>query len=536
MLFKNKNKNTKKTNSKNLSQKSYDGQWFKKLIYRIKSLSILKHILIFYLFITFIGSAVLMLPFSHKVPIKYIDALFTSASAFSDTGLVTMQTSTTWTIFGQATISILILFGGIGWFALKIFFFNILFGKPISLTSRTALSAERGNVRIGETRQLIKVSVIAIFTMMTIAGLILSIYFYFSNTFWVGGPGANMGMNPHGNWDLSIRYGVFHSISAINNAGFDIMGGHSIAPYFSDYFVQIIFIVLFVFGGIGYPVIYDVWQFFKYKREGKKFKFSLFTKISCITYFLISIIGIAITFGIETTAKSTVNNPSFWSSTELLFDGQGIGEGQVMTTSNKTMALIFNTLSTRNAGFGTINLHHFTSATLVVHSVMMFIGSAPSSTAGGIRTTTFAIVVIGFWAKIRGKSSARVFKRRLNRDTVWNAYVVTTISVFLVIVATLIATTSFNTHGGHIKFGANYDNQRTPSYDFIDLFFEVSSAFGTTGLSTGLTSQLNNATKILLVIIMFIGQLGVSSTIFAFGSKKQRSRHYKYVEEDVTIG
>ncbi|NQZ28912.1 MAG: TrkH family potassium uptake protein [Mycoplasmatales bacterium] len=535
MLFKNKTK-TNKRKRKNLSHHNYVSPWYERIIFKFKNLSFLKHILIFYLFITFIGSGILMLPFAHNGSINYVDALFTSASAFSDTGLVTLQTSTTWTIFGQAIIAILILVGGIGWFALKIFLFNILFGRSISLTSRAALSAERGNVRIGETRQLIKVSVIAIFTMMTIAGLILSLYFFYSDSFFVGVQGSGMGINPHGNWALSIRYGVFHSISAINNAGFDIMGGHSIAPYFSDYFIQIIFIILFVFGGIGYPVIYDVWQYFVAKRKGERFKFSLFTKISCITYLLISLIGISLTFWIEVTAKSTTNNPSFWNSTELLFDGQKVGMGQQMTTSNKVMAVIFNTLSTRNAGFGTVNFHNFTSATLVVHSVMMFIGSAPSSTAGGIRTTTFAIVVMSFWAKIRGKSSVRAFNRRIPADTVWNAYVVTTVSIFMIIVVSLIATTSFNTYGGEIPFGANYKNEVDAQYDFTDLFFEVSSAFGTTGLSTGLTSKLNIASKITLILIMFIGQLGVSSTIFTFGNKKQRSRHYKYIEEDITIG
>ncbi len=535
MLFKN-NKNSKSSKRKKNSNSNYTSPWYEKMIFKFKNLSFIKHIILFYLFITFIGSGILMLPFAHHTNVNYIDALFTSASAFSDTGLVTMQTSTTWTMFGQAVIAILILVGGIGWFSLKIFFFNILFGRRISLTSRKVLSAERGNVRIGETRQLVKVSIIAILTMMTIAALTLSLYFYFANTFFSNPNDSSMGLDPHGDWALSIRYGVFHSISAINNAGFDIIGGHSIAPYFSDYFVQIVFITLFVFGGIGYPVIYDVFQYFVAKRKGKKFKFSLFTKISCITYIVISILGIGTTFLIEMTTKTTAQNQAFWYANELLFDGQMIGTGQKMNTGNKVMAIIFNTLSTRNAGFGTINFHQFSSATLIVHSIMMFIGSAPSSTAGGIRTTTIAIVAMAFWAKIRGKSSVRAFNRRIAPDTVWNAYVVTTISIFIVIVTSLVATSSFNTHGGQIPFGANYKNQINPEYDFTDLFFEVSSAFGTTGLSTGLTSMLNMPTKLMLIIVMFIGQLGVSSTIFAFGSKKQSSRHYKFIEENITIG
>ncbi len=537
MLFYNKKNKVQKNTRHNIS-------FFEGMVFWFRNLNFVKHIFVFYLLITFVGSGILMLPFSHRdVSVKYIDALFTAASAFSDTGLSTINATETWTIFGQFVISILILVGGIGWFALKIFVFNILFNKPISLTSRAALAGERGNVRFGDTRDLIKVSVISIFVMMTLSGLILSIYFYYSpmgfnEDFAQVGKFSGASLNPQGNWNTSIRYGVFHSISAINNAGFDIMGGHSISPYFKDYFVQIMFLMLFIFGGIGYPVIYDVKEYFHNKRKGQYFRFSLFTKVSCITYAFVSIVGIMATFISELSAVSTTDNPAFWDPrTKLSFppeDGRTIEA--TITQPQKVMALFFNTMSTRNAGFSTINFHTLNSATLIIHSIMMFIGSAPSSTAGGIRTTTFAIVCLSFWTHIRGKSSTRVFRRRINENTVRMSYVVTTISIFLVLLTSLISLTSLNVNGGPIKMGSKSAITGKTEYNYVHLLFETASAFGTTGLSTGLTPDISLTTKIFFIFIMFVGQLGVSSAILSFGSKKQSTRGYKFVEEDITIG
>ncbi|MCP4336748.1 MAG: TrkH family potassium uptake protein [Mycoplasma sp.] len=534
---------------KNKKNKIYGISLLERFIFWFKNLSFTKHILFIYLLITFIGSGLLMLPFSKNtdVHINYIDALFISASAFSDTGLVTVNTTETWSIFGQTIIAILILVGGIGFFALKIFIFNILFGKPISFGSRIALSAERGNIKIGETKDLIKVSIITLLTIMTFAGFILSIYFYFSPSGFneelanVNNNITGKKLNPTGNWNLSIRYGIFHSISAINNAGFDIMGSHSIAPYYKDFFIQFSFILLFIFGGIGYPVIYDIKRFFSAKRKGNLFKFSLFTKLSCSAYFIISILGITTTFIIEVNAKSQISNPSFWSTNFLYFDATNFTDPPIkspITKNQKILALLFNTLSTRNAGFSTINFHSLNTATLLLHSMMMFLGSAPSSTAGGIRTTTFAIVCISFWNHITGKTTTRAFKRKINSETVKSSYIVTTISLIMILIATLVSLTSLNTNGGQIRHGANYNftSSGEPQYGLGELLFETSSAFGTTGLSTGLTSLISTPTKITFILLMFIGQLGVSSAILAFGNKKQKSRHYKYIEEDIAIG
>ena len=526
-----------------------------RFLYWFRTLSIVKHIFVFYLFITLIGSLILFLPISHKDDISYVDALFTSASAFSDTGLVTKVTTMTWTYFGQAIIAILIFIGGIGWFALKVYLFNILFGRPISFATREALAAERGSSKIGATKNLIKVSVTIMIIIILIASVTFSIYFYFVDIDTNSGPMARMsamqGNNnfiavneiPTGNWSTSIRWGLFHSISAINNAGFDIMGQGSISAYYSHYGLQIIFIFLFVSGGIGYPVIYDFYLWIKSKFTGERHRWTLFTKISMVTYLSIVIISIGVTFAIELSAKNTPHGPlingdipenyqTFWNN-----DAYG-------TKGQKSMAIIFNTMSTRNAGFSTIDMDILTSPTLFFYVMLMFIGSAPSSTAGGIRTTTFAIVMMGIWTRIRGREKTKVFNKRIPTVTVNRAYVVFTVAVILVLSVTIIASSSLAMFGGQLneQIGLSagnpifrYSTNNNP-YTYTEILFEVASAFGTTGLSAGVTPYLSLSSKLALIIIMFIGQLGVSSSVLVWSTKNSEKKRYSFVKEDLSIG
>ena len=494
-----------------------------KWVYKFASLSFVKHILLFYLFITLIGSLLLYLPIAQQSvkSVGYINALFTSASAFSDTGLVTVTTATTWSIFGQAVIAILILVGGVGWFALKIYLLNILFGRPISFRSRETLAGERGSSKLGNTRRLVKISVSILFILVILATITLTLYFYFvePNTDPFGKNAAlssgqtpinYVNETPYHNALTAFRFGLFHAISGLNNAGFDIIGSSSLQPYYHRYGLQIIFIILFVIGGIGYPVLYDLFVFFKSRFTGEKFKWSLFTKVSMLAYVSVTIIGLASTFAMEVPKKG-----GFWENADYGSNG------------DKTMALFFNTMSTRNAGFGTIEMSDLSSGTMIIYSLMMFIGSAPSSTAGGIRTTTIAIIVLGIWSRIRGKRSVRIFNRKINMQTVGRSYIVAATASFIVLIGTLVLMSSWASYGGTAS---------DATFPMTALLFETASAFGTTGLSTGLTPQLSTASKLILILIMFIGQLGVSSTLLVWDSKRNKSRKYKLVEEDITIG
>ena len=506
--------------------------WFSWLLYKLKTFSFAKYILFFYLFITIIGSLFLYLPISQNKNqnIKYIDALFTSASAFSDTGLTTITTASSWSHFGQGIIAMLILFGGIGWFSLKVYFFNILLGRPISFKSNEIVVAERGTIQVHETRRIIKVSITILFFILFIFSIILTIYFYFSKP--LEQPFENVNStnmlyeNPYQNISISVRWGMFHTISALNNAGFDIMGSNSLQPFYQNYGLQIVFMILFITGGIGYPVIFDIYLWIKSKFTKENFKWSLFSKISMLTYVLVSLIGLAVVFTIEVSQLEIDNKTSFWS------------DSKYGTKNQKTMALIFNTFSTRNAGFSTIEMKSLSSTTLIIYSIMMFIGSAPSSTAGGIRTITFALVLLSLWSKIRGRNSVRAFNKRIPQNTVNKSFVVTTVSFVLIIIASIILTSSFKEYGGNLNNASNltkYD-QNVDYYSYVDLFFEVSSAFGTTGLSTGITSSISLFSKLSLILLMFIGQLGVSSSLLIWDKKNNNQRKFEFVEEDITTG
>ncbi len=194
---------------------------------------------------------------------------------------------------------------------------------------------------------------------------------------------GKLGISPYGSWSDAFRFGVFHTISALNNSGFDIVGPQSLAPYYFQFGLQLMFMLLFIIGGIGYPVIYDCYLYFKSKFTKQPFRWSLFSKLSMVTYVIVALVGIALVVVFEMTIK---NERSFWKSSDAVFGNAG----------DRVMALIFNTMSTRNAGFSTISMYDLSRYSLFVYIILMFIGSAPSSTAGGIRTTTLAIIIMGF--------------------------------------------------------------------------------------------------------------------------------------------
>lgn len=482
---------------------------FKNIKKFLFNLSNAKIIFIVYFILIFSSSLILLSPdaYNEGKSVSYIDALFTAASAFSDTGLVIVPTWETWSMLGQAIIAVLILFGGIGIFAIKVYIFNFILGRKLKLSTNNILGSERSSKDHSLSKKTIVVSVTLIFSLIVIASVILSFIFYYQN------PDSLENMqSPKGDISLSIRYAVFHSISAINNAGFDIIGSSSLAPYYSAYSIQIIFIILFIVGGIGYPVIFDTysWISHKIKRKPGKYSFSLFSKISCISYLSISIIGLILAFSFELSSVEALDGDMIplWLTDK--------------STGSKVMAIFFNTFSTRNAGFSTINLKELSQPTIILYAIMMFIGSAPSSTAGGIRTTTIALIVLSIWSKIRGVPNVRIFNRKIPRETTYTAGIVLSISLFIVFFVSFITMSSI--HG-------NFEG-----YGYIDVIFEVSSAFGTTGLSTGLTPSLNTISKIFLILTMFIGQLGVSSTILVWRSNRNKQYKIDYIQEDIAIG
>ncbi|WGI36334.1 TrkH family potassium uptake protein [Mesomycoplasma lagogenitalium] len=534
-----KNKKNLKSNLKNINEKiKFFFIFLAELKYKFnKKVGKIGYLFITYFLITIIGSLLLYSNFSQTKPgtINYIDSLFASASAFSDTGLSTKITAQDWTMFGQTVIAILILVGGIGVFAIKVYIINYIFGFKLGIFQKEVLSLERRSNKIGELKDVIIVSITIMFILIVFSTFIFFFIFYFSDgNFEV----YDKNLNPQYNFNLSLRFATFHSISALNNAGFDIIGNHSLAPYYSNYLLQIWIMILFIIGGIGYPVIYDLylWIVSIFKKSEKKHKFSLFSKVSLITYFTLSLLGIILVITFETTSKNANN---FWNlkTSNAIYWGDGISKSYDYGNGfNKTFAIIFIVFSTRSAGFTTFDLYNLTDTSLAILSILMFIGASPASTAGGIRSTTFAIIILNLFSIMRGKKSTHIFKRKIKGETVNQASIVLILSILLNLISFGILNTSFITHGGNL-LTHDWEHQPTERvYGSIHIFFEVTSAFGTSGLTTGITDKLNYISKLSLLLIMFIGQLGISSTILVWGSNNSKFSKYEYLEEDIAIG
>lgn len=524
---------------------------FRKARRLFSKLSNLQIILITYFLVTIISACLLLVPAAQTgdVEVTFVDALFTAASAFSDTGLTTVTTVETWTGFGQFIICLLILLGGIGIFALKVYIINIIFRRQISINSRGVLEKERGAKNSNEIKSTIKISITFIFITIIIAALILWPMFYYQKgnfewtTFYrdendghyiLNDPVDFSQYDPYHDVALSFKNAIFHSISAINNAGFDILSAASLTPYYGVYSIQIVFIILLVLGGIGFPVIYDVLRFIHHKvKHRTDFKFSLFTKVSCVTYLSVFIIGLSFTLLFDMSASNGIWKEQAygtWGKVDTVNQIQSNYKDMLGSKGDRMMCIFFHAFSTRNAGFTTLdsNAAKFTSPSLIIFAIMMFIGSAPSSTAGGIRTTTLAILFVAIWNRMRGITKVRMFKRNVSNATVYSSFMVFVISIIMVLLVSLLCCTSYENMGmwGTVDYN---------TINYADILYDVCSAFGTTGLSTGMISGLNVFSKIIIIFVMFIGQLGISSTMLVW-RKNNNKDNYSYIEEEIMVG
>ncbi len=439
----------------------------------------------YYTIIIFTGAIILMMPFSLQdgQSLNFLDALFTATSAASVTGLVVVNTPVAFTIFGQIVILVLILFGGLGVMVIKGALW-ILLKRKIGLVDRELIMTEQNQVKLSGMVKLVRSIIFISATIIFIGMSLLAFRFY-----------------THYGYGIikSLWFGLFHSISAVNNAGFDITGA-SLTPFVHDYFIQTIFIVLIIFGGIGFPVILEVNNYFERRRQHnpKKYNWSLFTKLSVSTYFVILVLGFIIILGIE------------WGHS---FKDPSLG----YNFFDKIYVALFQSVTTRNAGFATVDLAKFSQSTIFVMTLMMFIGAAPSSTGGGIRTTTFAIVLLFVVQTAIGRKKIDAYKRSIPFETVNKALVTFTLGVFINIVAALIISA-------------------TSSFNLVDILFEVASAFGTTGLSTGITGNLNTIGRIVIILVMFIGQIGITTILLVWLKKGEGTRAFEYPEENLLVG
>ncbi|WP_338985309.1 TrkH family potassium uptake protein [Spiroplasma endosymbiont of Diplazon laetatorius] len=476
----------------------------------------------------------------------FITGMFTASSAISDTGITMIQTNTGYSFTGQLLIIIMCQIGGIGILTIKISLL-VMIGRKVSLDDQNIASSERGNNSLSNTVEMIKDAFIFLIGLELAGSIVLFFGFYFTP---IGITEENaVGItSPYNDFGKSLWFSIFHSISATNNAGFDILSGNSLVPYNQPgsygYLIQMTFLMQWVIGGLGYPTYHDIKKKIKARRQGKTVKFSLFTKLNFITYVVLFVLGPILVFLTEWLTvedsrillnghfQEVIYIPKPEKNTGEIIINKWVTDGTWKPTHVWMMDLIFNVSSTRNAGFATVDVNNFTAGSKFILSIWMFIGAAPSSTAGGIRTTTFAICILAIFSIMRNKKSVEAFKRKIPDETVKRSFAVVLISFFIVVTSIFVVYLDSN----EMLFGT--DNTDHTDATIIKLIMYVCSAFGTVGFQPFPNSQiiqLGVISKIMLVITMFIGQLGISNTLLAFVKPKNK-QNYAYLEEEVTIG
>ena len=422
------------------------------------------------------GTILLMLPISTRegVVTPPIDALFTTVSASCVTGLIIADTYQYWSIFGQIVIISLIQIGGLGFMTIGVFFAVVL-RKKIGLWVRGTLQESVNIMQTGGIVRLAKKIIIGTAVFEGTGALILSIHF--SRTM---------------DWGQAVYYGIFHSVSAFCNAGFDLMGKDgeyiSLTGYSGDWTVNLVIMLLIIIGGIGFFIWNDLSENKLHFRRWK-----LHTKITILMTLALVFGGAAVLFALE------YNNT---------LAGRPLDE--------QILCSLFGSVTARTAGFNTVDTAALTDSSKLFTALLMFIGGSPGSTAGGIKTTTFVVLAASVYSGLFDKRECSMFGRRLSRDVVRKASTVLCTNLMLCVTAVLIIVTA-------------------TSLDVTDVIFEVASAMGTVGMSAGITRDMDAVSKISLIFLMFCGRVG--SMTFALSLKGHKVEPpVRLPEEEVMIG
>ena len=420
------------------------------------------------------GALLLTLPQATQdgLGLTLLNAVFTATSAVCVTGLVVVDTATTFTLFGQWVILFLIQVGGLGFMTFATLFAMIL-GKKITLKERLLLQEALNQVSVEGVVRLTKSVLLISFVLEAIGALILTLRWY-----------SDFG------WSKALYYGIFHSISAFNNAGFDLMGSFtSLTAFVGDPVINITIMLLLICGGLGFIVMADLLS--------ERTKFRLHTKIVLLVSGGLILLGTVIILIME------FSNPNTLGPFPL---------------GTKVMAALFQSATSRTAGFNTLNITGMYDTTLLSMIVLMFIGASPGGTGGGIKTTTFIAIFLSVLSTYRSNPHVFFQGRTIPKDVIQKAWAVTTSALFLIFLIISILS-------------------HTENSDLMTLFFEVTSAFGTVGLSLGITPTLSEVGKMAIILTMFIGRLGPLTLAFVLSQKTNKQEaHIKYPDEQIMIG
>lgn len=439
-------------------------------------------ILLSFLIAILIGSVLLALPISSAdgKATPFLDALFTATTSTCVTGLVVAPTVTAWSLFGQIVILILIQIGGLG-------VITIMSGLMILLHKKMG---------IGD-RLLLQDA----FNLNSLSGLIRFVKKVVAGTFVVEGIGALLYMavfipqfGAKGIW-----ISVFTSISAFCNAGIDIIAENSLCDYALNPIVNMVTCALIILGGIGYIVWWDVLRVLKKPRtkKGKIFgELTLHSKIVITATLILIFAGAGLIFAFE------YNNPQTMGNYTLL---------------QKIQVSLFQSVTTRTAGFATIPQENLSNASAIVCLLLMFIGGSPVGTAGGIKTVTFAVLAASAFASIRNKEDTEVFGRQLTKQAVSKAVAVTCMSFLIMFTSTVLLSAVTNANA-------------------LDIFYETVSATATVGLTRNLTTSLSSIGKLIIIITMYLGRVGPISLAVAFKRRKDNQNLIRNPIEEISVG
>jgi trk system potassium uptake protein TrkH len=442
--------------------------------YKIKKLEPATILFSGFLGLILLGTGLLMIPAatSDRHHLSFIDALFEATSAVCVTGLAVVDTGTTFTLFGQIILLVLIQVGGWGFMTIGILMFIIL-GKKIGLQQRLILKESLNTFSLQGVIALVRRVVLITLAVEAIGALVLAIR-------W----------SQEMSWGKAIYYGIFHSISAFNNAGFGLEPDN-LSKWVGDPTVNIVITLLFIIGGTGFFVIADILE----KRSIRKF--SLHTKIVLVSTILLNVVSTIVIFALEYHNADTLGK-------------LGMGD--------KWWAAYFQGVVPRTAGFNTLDIGELTLSSKVYMMGLMFIGAAPGSTGGGIKITTFVLLLLALWVVLTNKEDINVFQRRIPKSLIYRAFSIATSAMIFVFVIFFLLTIT------------------EKGVDMSTLLFETISASGTVGLSANFTGDLSPAGRILITIMMFIGRVGPLTIGYVLAIRSNKQSKIRYAEEKILIG
>ena len=431
-------------------------------------------ILLSFLFMILLGTALLMLPISttNHQGLAWIDALFVSTSASCVTGLTVVDLHNDLTTFGTIVMLMLIQVGGLGIMTLATLAVHTM-GYRFRLRESLVLQESLNQGGQAGLMELIRRMIKYTLTIEIFFAVVLAAHFY-----------------PEFGWK-AVGYGIFHSVSAFCNAGFDLFGNYdSLCKRNDDYFLMACIALLIILGGIGFTVINDV--------VNKKFwrQYSLHTKIVIVMNLALIFVGTILLFGVEYYNPSTVGN---------------------LSIPAQLANACFTSVSCRTAGFNSYDLAQAEQITQLVMILLMFIGASPLSTGGGIKATTFFVILQSMWAVFRGKSEITIFGRKISRELRDQAFAIFTMGTIWVVAAGII----LSAIDGEV-------------HELEEVIFETVSGFGTVGMGIGITLQWDMWGKLVLALTMFVGRVGIMT--FMLSLLAQKETRIKYPKEDIMIG